>query len=266
MDLPPPLLLMRTSLRCRHLCNRRCRHLCYRCACHSLPRLIPPVRACLRRSTPEERTGERLNCVIDALSVADETVMMRSLTSDIVHLPVVAYPQGIRFGTLPFSVSATPMIRAIEEPAIEPGTLLQLRGRHLLGNEASIRLFRRAVPKELERRVLSTAGGNEQRLVCPKRDAEGQVACTRARLRTRACGARGASAHEPVARAAPPHPAGSPIGCVDLTWRIPLVTALHSGGAGRVRPGRGAHGMQDGAATDRADRGAVERHDHTDDG
>jgi hypothetical protein len=130
-------------------------------------------------STPEERTGERLNCVIDPLNALDIDHYGLSY-EPVVDLPIVVYPwgennDGINFGTLPFSVAATPTLRGIDEPAIEPATLLQLRGRYILGDEASIRLFRRVVPTSLAGNVLKTAGGNEQRLVCPKRDAEGQL-------------------------------------------------------------------------------------------
>ena len=50
---------------------------------------------------------------------------------------------------------------------------MRLRGRHLLGDDVSIRLSRQAVPAGATQ-VLSTAGGTEKRLQCAQASAEGE--------------------------------------------------------------------------------------------
>ena len=72
-------------------------------------------------------------------------------------------PKRAYFGELFFSRAATPAVAAIDTPALEAGSILRLRGRHLSGADASIRIYRATASGALASRMLSTAGGVERR-------------------------------------------------------------------------------------------------------
>ena len=85
-------------------------------------------------------------------------------------------PKHTYFGALNFSRAATPVLSTIVTPAIESGSILRLRGSHIVGEDASIRLYRDLPGANglAARQSLSTAGGDEKRLQCSQRDAEGE--------------------------------------------------------------------------------------------
>ena len=84
-------------------------------------------------------------------------------------------PKRFYFGELLFSRETTPAVVAIDTPVLEAGSILRLRGRHLSGPDASIRIYRAAASGAIASRMLSTAGGVERRLQCAQDDGEGHL-------------------------------------------------------------------------------------------